>query len=125
VRAIAGDAAGVLDTGGDDDTVDAARGGFGGGFTLRLGDGDDVARGFGDVVIDGGDGRDRLEVDFSLAELAASGGEIITDDPGGAEIVLAAFDRRLEATGIETFAFTDGPIAADDLAAAFDDALVA
>lgn len=125
VRAIAGDAAGILDTGDDDDTVDAARGGFGGGFTLRLGEGDDVARGFGDVVIDGGGGQDRLEVDFSLAELAASGGEIITDDPAGAEIVLAAFDRRLEANGIETFAFTDGPIAAEDLAAAFDDALVA
>jgi hypothetical protein len=121
--AIAGDAAGLLDTGEGDDVVDAEEGWFAGGFTLRLGDGDDLVRGFGDVVIDGGRGHDTLEIDFSLHHLASVGGTV-RRDAGDDGVVLKKLHWRLEAEGIETFAFTDGDVAADHLETAFD-ALVA
>ena len=123
-NAIGGEATGVLDTGAGDDVVDARAGGFGGGFALGLGAGDDVVRGFGDVVIDGGDGRDSLELDVALQDFVEAGGGFEQSDD---TFALSADDGAvtLVATGIETVAFADDRFSAAELGDAFTDVMIA
>ena len=57
---------GMIDTGEGNDTVNASTGGFDGGGTINLGQGDDLIRGFGEQIVDGGQGFDTAElgIDF-------------------------------------------------------------
>ena len=123
-KAIFGDSSRTLSTGTGDDLVDASRGGFGGGFRVDLGDGADTARGFGEVVIDGGDGADSLELDVSLAAFAAAGGEIAVAGGADRSVELTRDGETLEAQNIESFRFDGETFSVAELEVAFD-ALVA
>ena len=50
--------------------------GFGGGVEINLGDDDDTILGFGEASLDGGDGFDTLQFEFSLEEFVDGGGTI-------------------------------------------------
>ncbi len=57
-----------INMGRGDDTLDASFGGFGGGGAVAMGQGDDVVRGFGYQIIDGGQGYDSLYLGDGIFE---------------------------------------------------------
>ena len=56
---------GMIETGDGSDTVDAFSGGFTGFGTINLGPGDDLIKGFGEQIVDGGDGYDTAALGFN------------------------------------------------------------
>ncbi|MGF1446992.1 MAG: hypothetical protein ACFBRM_12455 [Pikeienuella sp.] len=117
--AIFGEETGVLRMGSGNDMVDASRGGFGGGFTLDLGTGSDLVKGFGEVRIEGGAGRDTVSFDTSLARFLNDGGEIV-DGTGTADFLLMLDGAEMAITDVEVFDFDGTEIAAVDLLSSFE-----
>ncbi|MEM9262774.1 MAG: hypothetical protein AAGA22_04275, partial [Pseudomonadota bacterium] len=93
--------------------------GFGGGAQINLGDGDDTVLGFGDAILNGGDGYDTLQFEFSLKEFVEGGGVI---DDG--KFIFAG--KVLDTDNFEEFQFNvdledrDNPDAVDDNVQVFD-----
>ena len=58
----------MIETGDGSDTVDAFSGGFTGFGTINLGPGDDLMKGFGEQIVDGGDGYDTAALGFNYDE---------------------------------------------------------
>ena len=93
-----------INTGNGKDIVDALTGGFDGGGTVNLGRGKDLIRGFGEQIVDGGQGMDTAELgidcDVDLLSLGSS------------------FDIKIgemEFTDVETFVFNDETFSLQDL----------
>lgn len=53
---------GTIDTAKDNDIIDATNGGFLGDGNILLGDGNDILKGFGSGIFNGGNGKDKLEL---------------------------------------------------------------
>lgn len=110
---VAGEETGRIETGEGRDVVGFGEAGFGGGLTVALGAGDDVARGFGDERLEGGEGHDTLQIGMAFGEFARSGeaGAVedgVTLENGGFEMI---------ATGIESFDFEGEVLTAEELLA--------
>ena len=59
---------GTIETGDGSDTIDAFSGGFTGFGTINLGPDDDLIKGFGEQIVDGGDGYDTAALGFDYDE---------------------------------------------------------
>ena len=83
---------------------------FGNGVNITMGGGDDLVLGFGDGTVDGGDGNDILQFEFTEAEFLAGGGSRDGD-------TLTFGDVTLEAVNFEVIqfgaAFEDGDVVDD------------
>lgn len=95
---------GTIDTSAGNDTVDALTGGFDS-FTLTvgtidLGKGDDLIRGFGNQVVDGGQG-------FDTAELGIDYNQITLSNALGSSINIAYDSATMAFTNVELFVFGD------------------
>ena len=95
-------------TGGGPDTVKASS--FGGGVYIGTGIGPDFVQGFGDAIVDGGGGEDKLSFgsynrsDFSVS-LGANHGDVMFELDG----------ITMKTTGFEQFHFADGIYSYDSL----------
>lgn len=90
---------------------------FGDGVNINMGAGDDLVLGFGDGIVDGGDGNnDILQFEFTEAEFLAAGGSINGDTFTLGEVTLEAVNFEVIQFGA---AFEDGDVV-DDRAFALD-----
>jgi hypothetical protein len=91
---------GTINTGAGKDTVDALTGGFDGGGRVNLGRGDDLIRGFGNQVVDGGKGCD-------TAELGIDYDEITLSNALGSSIDITFDSATMAFTDVELFVFNN------------------
>lgn len=100
------DNSGMIETGKDRDTVDALSGGFSGGGTINLDNGDDLIRGFGTQIVDGGCGFDAAELGIEFDQTLLSLGSSPDTD---IEIGVMFF------TNVEVFDFNGQEFTLEDL----------
>ena len=94
----------ILDTGAGNDVVDALKDGFCGNGTVRLGAGNDILKGFGEVNAFGGSGRDQI--------LLGTGVYTISDNTitkGAISMNVSEFER-IGGTKGNLFNFADGTL---------------
>lgn len=91
---------GTIVTGNGTDTVDALTGGFAGGGTVNLGQGNDIIRGFGQQTVNGAQGNsDTAELGFTLNNQVTFG----ANGTNGIDVI---FDgQTMSFTNVETFDF--------------------
>lgn len=99
---------GLIDTGADDDIVDALDGGFRGSGTIRLGTGNDILKGFGSGTFRGDNGLDRILL--GEGNYTISGGTITSD---GVTMNVSGFEGIGGANG-GLFGFADGTLVVDE-----------
>lgn len=75
---------GIINMGGGDDLIHARSNigpleggfGFGGGVRINMGAGNDVVTGFGEAIVDGGEGEDTLRFEFTRDDFENAGGSM-------------------------------------------------
>ncbi len=82
-----------INMGRGDDTLDASFGGFGGGGSVAMGHGDDVVRGFGHQIIDGGQGYDSLHLGDGAFEATALECNWTSITAGGTTMYVTGFEN--------------------------------
>jgi hypothetical protein len=94
---------GIIDTGAGNDIVDALYGGFGGIGVTRLGDGNDLLKGFGSGSFNGGSGKDVLELSTGNYTVGISG-STVSFTSNGLTMNTSEFDKLI--AGCATYNFT-------------------
>ena len=100
----------IIETGDGSDTIDAFSGGFRGVGTINLGQGEDIIRGFGNQIVNGGDDNDTAELGLNFDEDLISLGSI--DDNS---IDITFNDQTMSFTNVERFDFNGQEFTPEEL----------
>ena len=100
----------VIDMGAGKDTVDALTGGFGGSGSVDLGEGQDLIRGFGQQIVDGGRGFDTAELGIDFDE-----NQITFGSTAPTSIDITFDSATMSFTDVEVFDFNGQEFALEQL----------
>ncbi len=99
---------GTINTGDGSDQVIASS--FGGNVNVNTGRGQDLIAGFGEAIVDGGDGIDVLAFDFTLEEFFTQGGSITPGDAATNELTFSLDGVDMVVRNVEDFTFAGEPL---------------